>query len=62
METVKVTYVNPKTNKKTNLLVKVLSVTTKKFQLKHHWNYGFSFLSKCNCGCEDDKLKSSFYL
>ena len=61
METVKVTYVNPQTNKKTNLLVKVLSVTKSKFKLKHHWNYGFSFLSKCDCGCEESKLKS-FYL
>ena len=62
METVKVTYVNPSTKEETNLFVKVLSVTSSKFKLKHHWNYGFSYLSKCDCGCEDDKLKTSFYL
>ena len=58
MEKVKVTYTNPDTNEKISLLVKVLSITTSKFKLKHHWNYGFSYLSKCDCGCEDDKLKS----
>ena len=60
MEKVKVTYTNLDTNEKINLLVKVLSITTSKFKLKHHWNYGFSYLSKCDCGCEEDKLKSFF--